>query len=141
DLFWADPLGASTNDYDLFVLDPTGTYVNASSLNPQDGTQDPYENVPYPYQGERIVIVKSSGVGRFLHLGISRGRLQYSTGGATRGHSAATNAFSVAAVNVTNAFAAANGSNVFPYPFTGGPANPVESFSSDGPRRVFFNAD
>src|SRR5208282_1539417 len=29
----------------------------------------------------------------------------------------------------------------YPNPFTGGAANPVEIFSSDGPRRVFFQAD
>src|SRR2546425_3343776 len=31
DLFWSDPLGASTNDYDLFVLDSSGASVAASS--------------------------------------------------------------------------------------------------------------
>src|SRR5439155_13699340 len=56
-LFWSDPLGASTNDYDLFVLDSTGAYVVASSLNLQDGTQDPYESLSYVGGGNRIVIV------------------------------------------------------------------------------------
>src|SRR5262249_35081824 len=73
-----------------------------------------------------------SGASRFLHLVTSRGKLSYSTGGATRGHAAATNAFCVAAVNALSAF---------PGPFIAGNANPAETFSSDGPRRVFFNAD
>lgn len=131
-LFWADPLGASTNDYDLFVLDPTGTDVVASSLYVQDGTQDPLELVFSVYAGERLVIVKSSGDARFLHLEIPRGMLTTSTSGAIRGHAAAAAAFGVAAVDASTSY---------PNPFSGGSQNPVESFSSDGPRRVFFNAD
>lgn len=48
-----------------------------------------------------------------------------------RGHNAsgAANAFSVAATSALNSF-----NN----PFSGGLANPVETFSSDGPRRIFF---
>jgi len=44
-LYWSDPLGASSNDYDLFRLDSTGTTVLASGTNIQSGTQDPYEQV------------------------------------------------------------------------------------------------
>src|SRR5262249_21473933 len=61
DLFWADPLGASTNDYDLFVVDSTGQFVVASSLNVQDGTQDPYESIWSVGSGQRIVVVKTAG--------------------------------------------------------------------------------
>jgi uncharacterized repeat protein (TIGR01451 family) len=133
DLFWADPLGASTNDYDLFLLDPTGTSVIASSLNLQNGTQDPYERLDvFPGSGSQIVIVKTSGADRFLHLVTSRGRLSRSTAGATRGHSAAATAFGIAAVDASTSY---------PFPFSGGAANPVETFSSDGPRRIFFNPD
>jgi uncharacterized repeat protein (TIGR01451 family) len=133
DLFWADPLGASTNDYDLFLLDVTGSNVVASSLNAQNGSQDPYENIPYVSPGQRIVIVKSSGAAaRFLHLVTSRGSLSFTTAGATRGHSATVNGFSVAAVDALNSY---------PSPFSAAGANPVETFSSDGPRRIFFDAD
>ena len=131
DLFWADPLGASTNDYDLFVLDDTGDNVVAVSDDPQTGTQDPYESVDFVDSGERIVIVKSTGADRFLHLDTPGGLLSFSTGGATRGHSAAAGAFGVAAVDALQAY---------PNPFTAGSANPVETFSSDGPRRVFYDA-
>jgi uncharacterized repeat protein (TIGR01451 family) len=136
-LFWSDPLGASTNDYDMFVLDSTGSYVLASSLNLQNGTQDPYESISYVSQGNRIVIVKASGDARFLHLEASSGNprlgtLSISTTGATRGHSAAAAAFSVAAVNAAV---------IYPNAFTAGNQNPVEAFSSDGPRRVFFDPD
>ena len=130
DLFWSDPLGASTNDYDLFLLDSTGSTVVGSSMSRQTGTQNPYEYIGSMSAGQRIVIVKYSGAARFLHLDTQRGRLSTATSGATVGHSAATNAFSVAA---TTALAS------FPNPFT--VANNVESFSSDGPRHVFYQAD
>lgn len=130
DLFWSDPLGASTNDYDLFLLDSSGTTVVGSSMNRQNGTQDPYEYIGNPATGQRIVIVKYSGAARFLHLDTQRGQLSLATSGATLGHSAATNAFSVAATAASYAF---------PNAFT--TANNVESFSSDGPRHVFYQAD
>ena len=133
DLFWPDPLGLSANDYDLFVLDATGTAVVRMSTNPQTGTQDPYEFVNTLNVGERIVIVQRAGAAlRFLHLDTGRGRLTISTEGCVRGHNAsgAANAFSVAATDVANSF---------PNPFSGGVTNPIETFSSDGPRRIFFD--
>src|SRR5205823_4455077 len=42
-LQWSDPLARSTNDYDLFVLNNTGTAVKAFSASRQTGTQDPIE--------------------------------------------------------------------------------------------------
>ena len=132
DFFWSDPLGAATNDYDVYVLDGTGAIV-ASSSNVQDGDDDPYEQTSFLSLGLRIVIVKFAGEGRYLHLSTGRGRLEISTGGATRGHNAsgASNAFSVAATWVRSP----------PLPFAGGPLNPVEAFSADGPRRMFFEPD
>ena len=132
DLYWADPLGGSTNDYDVYVLDSTGTSVLRSSTTWQNGSQDPYESIGTLNVGERIVIVQSSGTNRFLHLNTGRGRLAISTAGNTHGHDCATNACSVAATSALNSY---------PGVFTGGLANPVETFSSDGPRRVFYQAD
>jgi len=132
DFFWADPLGNSTNDYDVYVLDSTGSVVR-SSTNVQDGSQDPYENVPTLNTGDRIVIVKYSGENRYLYVSAGRGFLSIPTAGSVRGHNAAgaPNAFSVAATKVGTP----------PQPFVGAPANQVEWFSSDGPRRIFFNSD
>lgn len=129
DLFWADPAGASTNDYDLYLLDSSGNVVGFSN-NPQTGSQDPYERIHSALAGFRIVVVKSSGAERFLRVHALGGRLQFTAGGATLGHSAATNSLSVAAVNALNSFPAAFNS-----------ANTVETFSSDGPRRILFHAD
>lgn len=132
DLSWADPLGQSTNDYDLYVVDSTGSVVR-SSTNTQDGNGDPYETIASLKPQDRIVIVKFSGEDRFLHLSTGRGHLTISTPGATFGHNAcgASNAFCVAATRVAAP----------PVPFVGGAANPVEYFSSDGPRHIFFNPD
>ncbi|MFZ0826530.1 MAG: S8 family serine peptidase [Verrucomicrobiia bacterium] len=131
DLFWADPLGASTNDYDVYVLDSNSNLV-ASSTTSQTGTQDPYEQIGSLAAGERIVIVQYSGAGRFLHLETGRAYLTLSTPGNTKGHACATNAFCVAAVDAADAY---------PGAFLGGVQDPVETFSSDGPRQVFFQAD
>ena len=129
-LFWSDPLGASTNDYDLYLLDSGGANVLYSSTTTQSGTQDPYEYVTTQNVSNRIVIVKASGAARFLHVDNGRGRLAVPTTGSTRGHNAAGSGFCVAAVSALTAY---------PKPFAGGTANPVESFSSDGPRHMFFN--
>ena len=153
-LFWAEPLGHATSDYDLYEFDAAGNVV-ALSQDIQDGTQDPTERLDSPGgNGLRLAVVKFSGADRYFQLSALRGRFvdstdglkAYVTPGVTRGHSAAVNAFSVAA-----APAAA------PLPFDlepGDPANPAgpfpgvftkaqkpERFSSDGPRRVFFKAD
>jgi Subtilase family len=133
DLFWADPLGASGNDYDLFVVDSTGTTVLRASTNSQTGSQSPYEALNTLNVGERVVIVKAAAAAdRYLHLDSGRGRLTIHTALNVRGHNAsgAPGAFSVAATDVANSF---------PNPFSGGTANPVELFSSDGTRRIFFD--
>jgi hypothetical protein len=140
-LYWADPLGGSSNDYDLFRLNPTGTAVAASSTNVQNGTQDPYEQIASNTANPRIVIVKrTAAAARFLHLNTNRGQLQISTAGTTHGHSAAVNAFSCAASPARLPFGAPP-SPVGPFPNPFGPTNVTELFSSDGPRRVFFQAD
>lgn len=132
DLFWSDPLGGSANDYDLFVLDSNGVTVVESSTSFQTGTQDPYESVGALTNGNRIVIVKHNGAGRFLHLSTGRARLSIATSGSTRGHPAAARAFGVAAIDQHSAY---------PNPFTGGTNNPFQNFSSDGLRHVFFKED
>jgi hypothetical protein len=139
-LYWSDPLGGASNDYDLFRLNAAGTSVLAASLNVQNGTQDPYEQVSSGAVGNRLVIVKFSGDGRFLHLNSNRGRLSIATAGQTHGHAAALNAFGCAATPANLRFGAPpNPVGPFPNPF--GPTNATELFSSDGPRRIFFQAN
>ena len=129
-LFWSDPLAASGNDYDLFRLNSLGDTVAASSTNIQDGNDDPYEQMSNSTASPRIVIVKkSTAVGRFLHLNTNRGQLSVATAGQTHGHAATSNLFTfdVAATYVGAAYPNAHSS-----------ANVVETFSSDGPRRIFY---
>ena len=104
-LQWADPLGNSGNDYDLYALDNTGNVV-AYSNNVQDGNDDPFEGFVLPRTGKplRLAVVKFSGENRYFQLTDFRGRFasdgavaSFATPGVTRGHSAVPAAYSVAA--------------------------------------------
>jgi subtilisin-like proprotein convertase family protein len=153
-LWWADPLGHAADDYDVYEFDSTG-HVVGFSQDVQDGTQDPFEIFGEGFaDGGRVAVVKFSGADRYFQITAFRGRFAdsadglhaFSTPGVTRGHSATVNAFSVAAAPAAD-----------PLPFDlepGDPPNPagpfpgvftrqskLERFTSDGPRRVFFNAD
>lgn len=149
DLFWSDPQGASTNDYDLFYLAANGSTVIRASTNVQNGMIDPYERfgtgTDTAFAGRRFVIVKAAAAEpRHLYLGSGRGILTISTNGQTKGHSTAIGGFGIAA---TPASAPATGGNPaftpmpgpFPGPFNN--LNRTEIFSSDGPRKFFFNPD
>jgi hypothetical protein len=139
-LKWSDPLGASANDYDLYVLNSAGTTVVASSTNIQSGAQDPVEDAGNRNAGEKIVIVKKAGAAnRFLHLNTNRGVLAVSTPGVIYGHNGGVNTISVAATPAGPA--TFDGIRFGPYPGAYSATNVVEQFSSDGPRRIFFNAD
>lgn len=136
-LFWSDPLGGSANDYDLYVINSANRLVSASTRR-QNGDDDPIEfsasaaNVT----GNRVVIARFDPAGgavtanRFLHLNTNRGRLTFNTPGQTKGHSTAQLAYSTAASNAQ-----------VPFPNAFNSSNVVETFSSDGPRRLFFNSD
>ena len=138
-LKWSDPLGASTNDYDLFVLNSTGTTVLGSSVTRQTGTSDPYEittsSAGFPV-GSRIVIVQYNPTAvpttatRALHLDTNRGALSIATPGNTFGHNAGANTQSTAATFW-------NSAKMGTTPFNG-VGNPVELFSSDGLRKIFY---
>lgn len=138
-LKWSDPLGQSTNDYDLFATNSTGTTLTAFSTNVQNGTQNPYEIIATRPAGERLYIVLFSGATRALHLNTNRGTLSISTPGVMYGHNAAASTYTVAATPAANPFYAGFPQGPYPNPFNS--SNVVEGFSSDGPRRVFFNPD
>jgi len=132
-LQWADPQGRSANDYDLYLLNAARDTVIAQSSEIQDGDDDPIEglSVTGNVTGGNLVVALFSGSPRFLHLNTWGGEIGQATSGDIFGHQAAEGAFAVAAVHQATAGGGA---------FTGGAANPVEPFSSDGPRRVFFDA-
>ena len=140
DLFWADPLGGSNNDYDLYLLDSTSSTILASSTNIQNGTQDPFEQVSLQPNASRIVVFQKAGANnRFFHLANIRGRLAVATAGETHGHSAAAGAYTVAATPAAAAFSI--GYPIGPFPNRFNSTNQVELFTSDGPRHIFFNGD
>jgi Subtilase family len=135
-LQWSDQLGNSSNDYDFFLLDSTGTVLKGFSANTQNGAgTDPIEeffNVG-SVAGDQLVVVLFSGSPRALHIDTERGRLAIATSGATFGHNAGLN-------TVTTAATAWNSAHAGTKAFTGF-ANPIETFSSDGPRKIFYNPD
>ncbi len=143
-LKWSDPLGASTNDYDLYILNSTGTTIKGFSAGAQTGTQEPFEAIQQgtncgtasargycPAVGDRIVIVLFDGNPRALRIDTNRGQLSIATAGSTFGHNAGANTVSMAATYWNSAHTGTR-------PFVG-PTNPNETFSSDGPRKIFFN--
>jgi|APTNR8051073442_1049403.scaffolds.fasta_scaffold19316_2 hypothetical protein len=136
-LKWSDRLGASANDYDLWVTNSTGTSLLCYGGATQTGTQDPYEicsgSLPV---GARVYVGNYLGTAqtRALHVNTNRGALSTFTSGVVYGHNAGRNTVSTAAVYWNSARTGTK-------PFVGGAANPTERFSSDGPRRIFYLPD
>ncbi len=138
-LTWSDPFGASSNDYDLFLVSSSGT-VKGSSTNVQSGTQEAYEQITpvRVVSGDRLVVFKTTAAAvRAFHLNTNRGTLTVVTNGQTTGHACAANAFCMAATPASTAFE--SGYPTGPYPGLFVSTNKVEPFSSDGPRRIFYN--
>ncbi len=140
-LNWSDPWGASSNDYDLFLVSAAGK-VKSSSTNVQTGTQNPYEEISAKtlVSGDRLVVFKATGAAvRAIHLNTNRGTLTVATNGQTTGHACAANAFCMAAAPAAAAFTTGYPTGPYPGPFVS--TSKVEPFSSDGPRKIFYNAD
>ncbi|MEO8367883.1 MAG: S8 family serine peptidase [Candidatus Solibacter sp.] len=150
-LHWSDPLGNSSNDYDLFVLNAAGTAILSSgaSTTIQAGLgSDPIEEVfrgsGFAANSRVVVVAKAGAQARALHIATFGGTLIGGTAGETHGHNSAScvvldptctgRGFGVAAVAWNSARGA---TRLFP----GGALNPTEPFSSDGPRRMFFKSD
>jgi subtilisin-like proprotein convertase family protein len=151
-LWWADRLGAATDDYDLYLFDDEGTLVDFAQ-DVQDGDDDPFEILGTGFGGPlRVAVVRYSGDAKYFQLSALSGRFEsvagtpaWVTPGVTRGHSAAVQAFSVAAAPAFEPLPfdlepgdPPNPSGPFPGVFTA--AQQPERFTSDGPRRVFFPA-
>lgn len=133
-LKWSDALGASANDYDLLLFDPIGTLLDASQ-DVQDGNDDPIEFLDsgaFDDAGNRLVVAKFTGAARMLHVHSFGGELEFTTSGSIYGHPGARGAVAAAAVDYF--FAGGAGGE-----FDG--TESIESFSSDGPRRVHYEAN
>ena len=131
-LFWADPLGASSNDYDLLLFTQNNALAGVSS-NTQNGDDDARESIPNIPAGYKLAIVRYSGESRFLHLDVNlkgdKPGLAYATSGYVRGQGGAENVFAVAATSAQNRTTAFDGSES------------VNKYSSDGYRRIFYERD
>jgi hypothetical protein len=136
-LQWSDPYPGACNDYDLYVTNSSGTVLKAFSASTQDCSAGsiPDEEAVYgnPAVGDRIYVVLFAGSARALHVGGWGSTLQIATTGNSWGHNAGKNTISMAATYWGSAHKGA-------VPFTG-MANPVEPFSSDGPRKIFYQPD
>jgi subtilisin family serine protease len=126
-LQWNDPFGASSNDYDLFLLDDS-LHVLDASTNVQNGTQDPFEFVvgfnPTQFvKTVKVAIAKSAGDARLLKMFCLGGQAQeYVTpSGSIVGHAAIAESVSVGAIDVADPG-----------------LDDVEFFSSRGPARILF---
>lgn len=153
--FWAEPLGRAASDYDVYVFNQAGTMLSFGQ-NVQDGNDDPYERVNMTVSGSgyRLAVVRFSGEPRYFSVSAFGGRFRASsdglpawvTPGVSRGHSAAVDAFSVAAAPANVPYGTTqepgdppNPRGPFPEVFT--VSQLPERFTSDGPRRIFFAPD
>ncbi len=151
-LTWAEHAdfnnGYASTDYDVYDMNGALTVVFDSGTDTQDGVGNndfPVEFMGPTFADERLVILRkhtgSTTSAPMFNLIAFRGKLApaLATTGATRGHSAAAHAFSVAAVPAAGAFS--GGGPTGPYPGLFGPGSTTELFTSDGPRRILLRTD
>jgi hypothetical protein len=129
-LQWADPFGASSNDYDLYAVDPFTDIVVAKSENLQDGSQHPSETVHVVNLGPAFAEV---GIAILLFSGVSRPmkllcpaeppiRMQHASAEfGISGQAARPEVIAVAAIDALDPV-----------------LNHTESYSSHGPAPLFF---
>jgi uncharacterized repeat protein (TIGR01451 family) len=150
-LIWAEhydlATGNASTDFDLYDMDGGLTTIFDASTDTQDGTGGDDFPIEFigggTFSGERLLIDKfaagtTSSVPVF-NLIVFRGTLDDTlvTSGATRGHSAAAAAFSVAATPAAASFDGISPDGPYPGLFTA--ANASEDFTSDGPRRIILD--
>ncbi len=150
-LIWAEnydlATGDASTDFDLYDMDGGLTTILDASTNTQDGTNGDDFPIEFigggVFSGERLLIDKfASGTTSstpMFNLIVFRGTLDdtLATSGATRGHSATVNAFSLAATPAAASFDGISPDGPFPGLFTA--ANASEDFTSDGPRRIILS--
>ena len=150
-LIWAEhydlATGTASTDFDIYDMDGALTTLFDASTDVQDGAGGDDFPIEFiggfgVFSGERLLIDRwaagtTSSVPA-MNLIVFRGELDDAlvTPGTTRGHSAAADAYSVAA---TPAGASFDGTNPGPFPGLFTAANTVEVFSSDGPRRILLS--
>lgn len=150
-LIWAEhydfSTGLASTDYDLYDLNGTLTTVFDASTDVQDGVGGDDFPIEFigggAFSGERLVVAKfadgTTSSDPMFNLILFRGELDddLTTTGTTRGHSAAADAFSVAATPAAASFDGVTPDGPYPGLFTS--ANESESFTADGPRRIILS--
>lgn len=150
-MIWAEhydfSTGLASTDYDLYVLNGTLTTIFDASTDVQDGVGGDDFPIEFigggAFAGERLVVMRfatgTTSSAPMFNLILFRGELDdnLTTNGTTRGHSAAADAFSVAATPAAESFDGITPDGPYPGLFTS--ANESESFSADGPRRIILS--
>ncbi|MEO8382095.1 MAG: S8 family serine peptidase [Acidobacteriota bacterium] len=150
-LTWAEhydlATGTASTDFDLYDLDGGLTTIFDASTDAQDGVGGDDFPIEFigggTFGGERLVVAKfadgTTSSTPMFNLIVFRGELDdaLATSGATRGHSAAADAFSIAATPAADSFDGITPDGPYPGAFTS--ANESESFTSDGPRRILLS--
>jgi len=150
-LIWAEhydlATGAASTDFDIYDMDGGLTTIFDASTDVQDGTGGDDFPIEFigggTFGGERLLIDKfaagTTSSQPMMNLIVFRGELDDAlvTGGATRGHSAAADAYSTAATPAAASFDGVTPDGPYPGLFTA--ANESESFSSDGTRRIILS--
>ncbi len=150
-LIWAEhydlTTGSASTDFDLYDMDSTLTMIFDASTNPQDGSGGddfPVEIIGNDvFTDDQMVVAEfaagSTSSAPMFNLIVFRGEVDpaLATSGATRGHSAAANAFSLAATPAAASFDGISPDGPYPGLFTA--ANASEDFTSDGPRRIILD--
>ncbi len=146
-LFWSEPLDGATSDYDLFAFNASGQWIDVGN-NFVGNASEPKEcigNDANLVAGTTIVVasVSAGSSDRFLHLsGLPLALEQagtaptsdafaVTTAGAIRGQAGSSQVLAVGAANVQQDMGS-------PRAFL--PSDASASYSSDGFRRVFFDA-
>lgn len=131
-LIWSDAVGNVVSDFDLRMFDNGVLVGSGASVNPSF----PVELLTSAADdtGRQLWVRKNPGTFlRYIRLQAgnnSGGGLGYRTEGAVVGELGAEGAIAVAAVDVATAGGGA---------FVGGASNPTSDYSSDGPRRMFYD--
>lgn len=140
--------GFAATDYDVYVLNNDLSALVDSSVDAQDG----FDGDDFPVEfvgsganpGDRVVVSLFSADGPPpppFNIIVFRGEVDgaLATSGATRGHSAAVDAFSTAATPAAASFDGTTPDGPSPGQFTA--INATESFSADGPRKILLGPD